>query len=269
MLENVLQQPRGLRWRGPVAVLSLLAHGAALVAVIGVGMWRVDKLPPLDSEVTFVASVGVSLPEEGGPKPKAPTPETKRKPETTRQPSEKREEAATTTGETPTTSGPETDAPRAQGFEICPPGDECTSPILEGIKEPVCGNGTVEGDETCDDGGRAPGDGCSPTCRAEPVRLRQADIEAHRIAGDPQIAPPDSVRTQMARAQKAQVRGVVQMCLGKDGRVTSARVAIPTGYPEYDARLIDRMQSWRYEPHQVNGVAVPVCSTVTFVYRMQ
>ena len=72
----------------------------------------------------------------------------------------------------------------------------------------------------------------------------------------------------MARTRKTQVRGDVKMCLGKDGRITSARVLRSTGYPEYDARLIDRMQSWRYEPYQVNGAAVPVCSVVTFIYRM-
>lgn len=31
-----------------------------------------------------------------------------------------------------------------------------------------CGDGTREGREGCDDGNNAPGDGCSPTCRAEP-----------------------------------------------------------------------------------------------------
>jgi cysteine-rich repeat protein len=31
----------------------------------------------------------------------------------------------------------------------------------------TCGNGTVEGDEECDDGNTTAGDGCSPTCRRE------------------------------------------------------------------------------------------------------
>ena len=35
-------------------------------------------------------------------------------------------------------------------------------------------------------------------------------VARRRIAGDPQIAAPDSVRTQMARAQKTQVRGDVK-----------------------------------------------------------
>ncbi|MCA9677821.1 MAG: DUF4215 domain-containing protein [Myxococcales bacterium] len=34
---------------------------------------------------------------------------------------------------------------------------------------PVCGNGTVEPGEQCDDGGTVPGDGCGATCRVEGV----------------------------------------------------------------------------------------------------
>src|SRR3954464_11915405 len=32
----------------------------------------------------------------------------------------------------------------------------------------TCGNGIVEGQETCDDGNRRDGDGCSATCQVEP-----------------------------------------------------------------------------------------------------
>ena len=39
----------------------------------------------------------------------------------------------------------------------------CTTFLSPG---PVCGNGVVEGNEECDDGNHAPGDGCSSTCKA-------------------------------------------------------------------------------------------------------
>jgi len=39
---------------------------------------------------------------------------------------------------------------------------------LPGPSGPVCGNGAVEEGERCDDGGTAPGDGCSVTCTVEP-----------------------------------------------------------------------------------------------------
>lgn len=270
MLEQVLHQPRArLRRRGPVVVLSLLAHAGALAALIGAGMWRLDKLPPIDSPVTFVASIGVSIPDEGPPRAKPSAPERERVATTPHQPTTRRREAAASTTETPTTIGTGAEHPTTPGLlEVCPPGADCTPPILQDIEAPVCGNGQVEPGETCDDGGRAAGDGCAATCRTEPVVLGQRAIEAQRIAGDPQIAAPDSVRAQMARAQQTQVQGHVKMCLDKDGQVTSARVLRSTGYPEYDARLTERMRGWRYRPFQVNGAAVPVCSVVTFVYRM-
>jgi cysteine-rich repeat protein len=36
------------------------------------------------------------------------------------------------------------------------------------VNGPVCGNGTVEGGEECDDSNTNPGDGCSATCQLEP-----------------------------------------------------------------------------------------------------
>ncbi len=37
------------------------------------------------------------------------------------------------------------------------------------VTKAVCGNGVLDGDEDCDDGNTAAGDGCSPTCKLEPV----------------------------------------------------------------------------------------------------
>ena len=46
-------------------------------------------------------------------------------------------------------------------------GDGCTAMCeLQGL----CGNGTIDGDEACDDHNTASGDGCSPTCQQ--VRAR-------------------------------------------------------------------------------------------------
>lgn len=40
------------------------------------------------------------------------------------------------------------------------------------VTPPVCGNGVIEGTETCDDGGTAADDGCSATCQLEPTSSR-------------------------------------------------------------------------------------------------
>jgi fibro-slime domain-containing protein len=44
-------------------------------------------------------------------------------------------------------------------------GSTCTGDAC--VETPVCGDGAVTGDETCDDSNTAPGDGCDATCRLE------------------------------------------------------------------------------------------------------
>ncbi len=95
-------------------------------------------------------------------------------------------------------------------------------------------------------------------------------IEGSRIAGDPQIPPPPSVHAAMVDRHQAQVKGTVKMCLDRDGAVQSLRVLESTGHPLYDELLTSRMQSWRYQPYKLaSGVAVPVCTSVTFIYRIR
>jgi len=52
------------------------------------------------------------------------------------------------------------------------------------VTPPVCGNGIVEGTETCDDGGTDVNDGCDASCHLEPVTSRStcADAEALTLA---------------------------------------------------------------------------------------
>jgi cysteine-rich repeat protein len=51
--------------------------------------------------------------------------------------------------------------------------------ICSKTKIPICGNGTLEKDETCDDGNKNPGDGCSAKCKLETCTLNAkiTDIE--------------------------------------------------------------------------------------------
>src|SRR6185295_17600086 len=56
-----------------------------------------------------------------------------------------------------------------QGFVCESPGKAC--------RKAVCGDNVVEGGEPCDDGNLAVGDGCSPSCEAEPVCDRPTDAD--------------------------------------------------------------------------------------------
>jgi len=53
---------------------------------------------------------------------------------------------------------------------------------------PVCGNGTLEGDETCDDGNTADGDGCSATCTVE-VAAELDEVEPNNDAAQATPVP--------------------------------------------------------------------------------
>jgi TonB family protein len=147
---------------------------------------------------------------------------------------------------------------------VCQPG------LLAKVTEPVCGNGQVEAGEECDDGARAGGDGCSSACRHEVAIVPAKMIEGYRVAGDPQIQPPDAVRVQMVQEQQRQAAGTIRMCLARDGSVASLRVLQSTGYAAYDDRLTAGMRGWRYKPYRLaaGGNAVPVCTAVTFVFRL-
>jgi TonB family protein len=65
------------------------------------------------------------------------------------------------------------------------------------------------------------------------------------------------------------VVGVVDLCIAADGSVGSTRLRISTKYAAYDAALVAAVAGWRYQPYRRNGIAVPACSTVRFVYTIQ
>ena len=81
------------------------------------------------------------------------------------------------------------------------------------------------------------------------------------------ITPPYADKLHMVRSDKSQLIAVVQMCLNKRGTVAQLRLIKTSGYPGHDAKLLRLMRAWTYRPYEVNGRAVPVCTTVTFVYR--
>ncbi|HKE13724.1 MAG TPA: hypothetical protein VKB80_02580 [Kofleriaceae bacterium] len=269
MLDNYTNahraRPRRLR---PLAWISIAAHVAALLAVLGAGAWRMDKLEAADPPLA-IASLAFPLPSAGGDEQPAAKP---RKPpgkhpafgQPTRQRIDRDEAPEPSNG-----GGDKGPAPGIDLLQGCAPGAVCQPGLLDGVKDPVCGNGQVEAGEQCDDGGRAGGDGCSSSCKREVTIVRAKMIEGQRISGDPQIQPPDEVRVQMFDKGQKQAVGTIYMCLARDGSVASLTVMQSTGYQAYDERLTARMREWRYRPYRLaDGNAVPVCTEEIFVYRV-
>jgi TonB family protein len=163
--------------------------------------------------------------------------------------------------------GPGSGDPTSTGpcIENCGPGPAA---------EPVCGNGSVEVGEQCDDGNTTSGDGCSATCKIEvrppPIATVAASVLAGlRISGETQVHPDDITQHQMIHDGVGRVAGVVKLCIAVDGSVGSTRLLVSTKYAAYDAALVAAVAGWRYQPYRVNGTPVPACSTVRFVYTMQ
>ena len=173
-------------------------------------------------------------------------------------------EVATGTG-TGTSSGP--------GGASDPGGDcrENCAPSTAAVA-PVCGNGSLETGEECDDGNTTGGDGCSATCRREPKpvpMLPPAVLQGLRISGETQIHPDELTQNRMRRDGVARAVGTLLVCVSATGHVATARIALSTKYPEYDGALLSAVRDWQYRPYTANNVAIPACGTVTFVYTIR
>jgi len=128
------------------------------------------------------------------------------------------------------------------GLETCLDSSACTPPSL-----PI-----------------APPD--DPAPRAVPSATLR---EMHRIAGEEKIRPQSSVQNEMARQGQQSLSAVILLCVSKSGAVSKQRVLKSSGYLEYDAKLVNRVQKWRYEPYLANGHPIAICTQLRFDYRQE
>lgn len=234
--------------------LALAGHVIAVGALVVSGAWKIDKLsaaePPMLSPL---------LPAASAPMPAAG--EEARKPETPRH--ERRAHDRTQVPSVATPPEATDDAGGADGDGSAPgTGDGPGGGNGVGVIPFACPPGTP-----CQALSEEVAPAAPPPQRVVlPSRL----VEGRRIAGDPQIQPPDAVRTHMLRSGQGEARGTVEMCLDAAGRVSSLRMLLSTHHPAYDARLLERMRTWRYRPYRMaDGDAVPICTAVTFIYRVR
>ncbi len=234
--------------------LALAGHLIAVGALVVSGAWTIDKLaaaePPLLSPLLPPAAAPMPA---GGEEP-TPAPAAKREHRARDRTQPVRAERDTSdapdgdgeaTGAAGAGAGPggDGDGPLSVIPLACPPGTPCQA-LTQDVPPP------------------AP--------RARRVVVPSRLVEGHRIAGDPQIQPPDVVRTHMLREGQNEARGTVEMCLDTGGRVSGLRMLLSTRHPAYDARLLERMRTWRYRPYRTSGgEAVPICTAVTFIYRVR
>ena len=94
-------------------------------------------------------------------------------------------------------------------------------------------------------------------------------IEGKRIFGNKMISPDDHTKTKIGRSHATKVVGSFRLCLDDQGVVETVLPLRSTGYDSYDRRIMGGIMTWRYSPYLVNGVGVPVCTAVTFIYSQR
>lgn len=267
---------RPLPKRPIVASLCLSAHGAALVVLLALSAWKIDKLPAATTPISITSAhplPAASTPEQGPPKAanKARSTRASRQ-RTALADTPATAEAAVDDGSSESGTGGSDDASGVRGDGSLGIFGSCQGPSCLGElgRLTICGDGQLDAGEQCDDNNLRSGDGCSSSCQQEAQRVAAQLIEGRRIHGDAQIAPPAQVTIEMHRSGIDRTTAAIEMCLNRRGAVASVRVLRSSGYAAYDDKLVGAMGSWRYQPYMLDsGVAVPVCTVVTFIYRVE
>jgi periplasmic protein TonB len=229
---------RRSKWVSVLIAVSIIAHAGVGSALVVHSFWVIEKLEPPDTELALGAPPPPPPPPPAGSsKPKTDVKKTVHKVKETVQPDPTKKPDPSTQVES-----------EDEGVE-------------GGVEGGVVG-GVLGGVE----GGVLGGVGEQPAKAEEPKIVPQVALEAQRISGEKDIQPPNDVATTISRSGKGVV-GVVKMCLTSGGSVQKLNVLKSTGYPGYDNKIKTKMREWRYRPFMVNGKAVPVCTSVTFIYR--
>jgi eukaryotic-like serine/threonine-protein kinase len=107
----------------------------------------------------------------------------------------------------------------------------------------------------------------APAAPAAMPNVASVAFDANRIAGDKNIVPDDSTKSEMRRRGSDKVIGAFKLCLTASGEIGTVSLIKSTGFTDYDGKIQTTIRTkWRYKPFLVNGQASPVCTAVRFVY---
>lgn len=94
-------------------------------------------------------------------------------------------------------------------------------------------------------------------------------IEGKRVAGSKLLAPNDETKAAIRKSGRSQLRGTFRVCIDDTGKVESVLPVQSTGFASYDRTIIAGINLWVYSPFMVEGAAVPMCTSVTFIYQQR
>jgi cysteine-rich repeat protein len=259
------------RW---LIVVSVTAHLCILAGVFVSGIWRLERLDAAPRKFDLTMQPPLPPPPAPAGGSKAPPADVPPPPRPPRPVAHGHRQPPPVIVETPpvvTTIGDGSGSGSGDSKST----GTCTENCGDGPPAaPVCGNGSVEAGEQCDDGNTTSGDGCSATCKVEvrpppTATVAPSVLAGLRISGETQVHPDDLTQTQMIHDGVSRVAGVVKLCIAADGSVGSTRLLVSTKYAAYDGALVAAVAGWRYQPYRLDGTPVAACSTVRFVYTLQ
>jgi TonB family protein len=94
-------------------------------------------------------------------------------------------------------------------------------------------------------------------------------LEVLRVSGEKLIVPDEATKIEIFRSGKTKLVTTYKICVDAAGSVSALNLLKSSGFPDYDAKLLTTMWTWRYRPYLVEGVARPVCTSVTFIYQQR
>ena len=103
---------------------------------------------------------------------------------------------------------------------------------------------------------------CSALAASGPIR-----VDGQRIKPPIRLVNVNPVYPEEARAARIEGVVILEITIGKDGSVASARVL--RSIPELDQAAIDAVLQWVYEPTLLNGEPIDVKSIVTINFTLR
>lgn len=252
MFENYVgaKTQKRRKWVGMLIMVSVAAHVVLFAALLVRSFWVIEKLTPPKRDLAMLVAPPPPPPPPPPAASKKITPKTdtvkKVRAQDITQPEQKKDEPDV-------------------NIEIVEADDGVEGGVEGGVAGGIAG-GVIGGTF-----GSIPGGVLStappPPAPEKPQIVPQVAVEQQRVAGEKEISPDDATKLQMKRDGSSQLIATVKMCLSSDGNVSSLNILKSSGYAPYDQKIQAKMRQWRYKPFLVNGKPVPVCTSVTFIYR--
>lgn len=237
-----------------IAIVSIVVHAGFLLGLLAHGFWQIERLGMPKREISLAVAPRLEVPEPPAPSVKRPTPPEPRQKRV--RPKDPIQPVDRLVDEPPVEIDPEAEPDSLIGVDGGKPGDGQGIPGI-GASRPLFER--IE----------AAAPPSAPPAPKPPEVVPPTEVEAQRVLGEKFIQPEDGTKLQMAREGRERVEARVTMCLSTRGDVTRTRLDHSSGYPEYDARILEAMQAWKYRPYLRDGAATPVCTQVRFIYSQR